>query len=143
MTMIQVYLNFPGNAREAIAFYQTVFAAEVRAIMTYADLPGGKEAVPASLHDKILHAELVVFDSRLMIADWVLESPLPYRFGTNMAAVITTSDAQRLTDAWKRMAPSSNIVMDLAPTFFSPLYGNLIDKYQIPWQFILEGSAPS
>jgi PhnB protein len=141
MIMIQVYLNFPGNAREAIAFYQTVFAAETRAVMTYADLEGGKDAVPASLHDKILHAELIVFDSRLMIADWVLESPLPYRFGTNIAAAITTSDAHRLTDAWKRMAPSSNIVMDLAPTFFSPLYGNLIDKFQVPWQFILEGSV--
>ena len=57
------YLNFPGNTREALAYYQEVFGGEA-AISTFGEY--GIEGVPA---DGIMHAQLVTPAFTIMASD--------------------------------------------------------------------------
>jgi PhnB protein len=52
MKEIVAYLNFDGQAREAMTFYQKCLGGELLQ-MTYADAPGES---PADLKDRIIHA---------------------------------------------------------------------------------------
>ena len=54
-TRLNPYLNFTGNAREAMGFYKSVFGGELT-ISTFAE--GGMPHQPAD-KDKIMHSQLV------------------------------------------------------------------------------------
>ena len=66
-TVLNPYLNFRAQAREAMSFYQSVLGGEL-SVMTFAD-QGGMD-VPDDEKDHVMHSALAVSDSvQLMGAD--------------------------------------------------------------------------
>ena len=70
-TRLNPYLNFNGNAREAIQFYHSVFGGELT-MSTFAE--GGMPHAPAD-KDKIMHAQLVSPSGY-----WIMASDTPPGF---------------------------------------------------------------
>lgn len=140
---ITTYLNFPGYTREAFDYYYQIFGGNAPKFITYGDLPpeghpDGENMAP-SLKPLIMHVEYVFYGGKLMGADAPEGFGEPFILGNNFSIAIEINDFQEIRRVFEILRKDAKaILMDLGPQFFSPLYGNLIDKYGVSWQFIGE-----
>lgn len=130
--MIKPYLNFNGNTREAIDFYEKVFDGQEKAVMTFQGMPD----IPSEMKDWVLHGRLVVAGSELLFSDAMSTDPVS--FGTNMTLMIETDCEDELRSWFRQLSEKGEVWQELQSTFFSPLYGSLKDGYGIVWQFNLQ-----
>lgn len=135
--MIQVYINFSGNCREAVELYSEVFRTEKPKFMLYGDVPPDP-AFPLTEASKnlIMHTELNVTGSKIMFSD--VPADMPFTMGNNMSLTVVTKDADEIKSAFEKLKVGGTIMMDLQQTFWSKLYGSLTDKFGIIWQFSLD-----
>ena len=69
---IHAYLNFPGTCEQAMTHYAKVLGGQVVAMLPYAGSPMAEEeecAFPDGYDGKIMHADVKISDSHVMIAD--------------------------------------------------------------------------
>ncbi len=115
------FLNVNG-ASDAIAFYKKAFGAEEKVRMPTPD-------------GKILHAELDIGDSKLMISDAMMNP------ATASAIHLYVKDADA---AWARAtAAGAAVVMPIADMFWGDRYGVLSDKWGNRWAIATHKEDPS
>ncbi len=101
-----------NGARDAIAFYKQAFGAEERAI---APGPDGK----------VMHGELKIGDSIIMIADATMRPPTQ----ADLHLYVPDVDA-----VWaKALAAGCQVVMPLENQFWGDRYGTVSDKWGNRW----------
>ena len=101
------------GAAEAIDFYKAAFGAEEK---------GGLAPGP---NGTIMHAEIKIGDSTIMISDAVWTPP------TQACLHLYVTDANA---AWKRATDAgATIAMPLADTFWGDRYGALTDRWGNRW----------
>ncbi|MEV6305330.1 VOC family protein [Actinoplanes sp. NPDC051861] len=115
------HINLRGNAREALEFYQRVFGGDLVAI-PHAEDPGqvlwGQVTSPAGFH-------VMAFD---------VPPSQPWSRGENPFFVsVRGTDTEEVSGYWKRLAEGSTVVVDLAPSQWSPLYGMVTDRFGVTW----------
>jgi PhnB protein len=123
------HLNFRGQAREALSFYQTVFGGELM-LATHADI---YPQVPAEEADHIAFGQVESTNGfRIMVFD--VPAARPYSPGESAVFVsVRGSDADELTGHWNRLADGATIIQPLGPSRWSRLYGMLKDRFGITW----------
>lgn len=133
-SQIEPYVSFPGNAVEAIAFYEKVFDAERMFMSQFKDLPEGEGEMQGD-PEHILHATIKIGETPLMISD----DPGPnFKAGNQIALTWSTDDEEELNTVWNRFVEAgSKVEMELEPTFFSPQFGVLVDPYGIQWMLMM------
>ncbi|MGH3599259.1 MAG: VOC family protein [Pseudonocardiaceae bacterium] len=159
---VLTHLNFAGNAREALEFYQSVFGGQLN-IGTY-----GEGGVP---HDST-SSEQATFDPvpsdspdanhvsfGLLVADNGVRLAAYDVYGASHGPGLASSGlsgarrADGLTHAepffvvlngdtrddiaalWDALAADGTVIQSLAPSAFSPAYGMLTDRYGVTWIF--------
>ena len=65
---LDIYLNYPGNCREAFRYYEQHLGGRITTLMTHAEGPNANN-VPPELRNGILHARLELGDTVVMGAD--------------------------------------------------------------------------
>lgn len=134
---IHAYLNFSGNAAEVIGFYKTVFDTDTSQIMYFKDMPPDPSfPVPDEIKNYVMHAAMDISGSTVMFSD--APPGMPLNMGNNVSLLIMSKDSDALTRYYGRLLEGGTVVMPLAPTFFSKLYANVVDKFGICWQLYLE-----
>lgn len=134
--MITVYLNLPGRAAEAARFYADAFGAPEPELLFARDMPPEEKARMApDQDDMVIHAEINAFAGRLWLSDSWPGAPCA---APTEAVHITVShrDQEKLREAFGRLKEGGEVTMPLAPAFFSPLHGQLRDKYGFYWLFV-------
>jgi PhnB protein len=108
---LTTFLNIEG-ADKAIEFYKKAFGAEERARMPG---PGGK----------IMHAELKIGDSMIMLSDAMMEP------ATQGSTHIYVNDV----DTWfnRAVAAGAKVLTPLADMFWGDRYGRLQDPFGNKW----------
>ena len=131
---LDVFVNFDGQCRDAVAFYGTVFDATPTAMMTYADNPEADAVAPQD-RDRILYAALPVGGSTVMFSDSPYD-PTGTRYvpGNNIALTFGSADPDEVERAYQRLSDGGQVLMPLGRTFFSEQYGMVRDKFGIIWQ---------
>jgi PhnB protein len=131
----QPYLFFGGNCREAFTRYQEIFGGELH-VMTMGDVPG--EDVPADKADLVIHASVMLSDTLLMGSD----DPMTEAFGPVQGMMVTWSaaDADDATSVFDALAEGGEVTQELIPTFFSPAFGMVTDRFGTPW--MVSAAAP-
>ncbi len=66
---VQPYLFFGGRADAAIAYYQAALGAKLVRRLSYKDNPDATAPVAAELADKVMHAELQIGTSAMLLSD--------------------------------------------------------------------------
>lgn len=128
---IEVHMSFNGNCAEAFTFYQSVFGGELF-MFKYSEAPGNESVDPA-LNDRIMHATLNIGDTAIMGAD---APPQWASTPQGFCISIQIETPEKAQDLWAKLsAGCKSITMPLEPTFWSPMFGMLIDKYDQPWMF--------
>ncbi len=128
MATSTTHLNFRGDARAALDHYRDVFGGEVAAF-TYgqAQDPRNPDA------EQIVFGELRGARGVHVMAYDVPPS-MPFERGSNAVFVsVRSADASEIGDYWERLAASGEVVVDLGPAGWSPLYGMVADPFGIVW----------
>jgi len=134
-TRLNPYLNFPGTAREAMEFYESVFGGTLT-VMTFAD--AGAEGVPDP--QKVMHASLETTSGyTLMASD--LPPGMEHRPGTNMSISLSGDDADELRGYWDALSKESAIDMPLEKQMWGDVFGSCTDRFGISWMVNIAGDA--
>jgi PhnB protein len=134
------HLNFRGQAKAALEFYQSVFGGQVASI-TFADAHNvqaeGGLAAPDEV-DQIMWGQ-VQSDNGFHVMAYDVPSALSYDRGDKPVFVSIRGDAdasEEVTSYWKALKEDATIQADLGPApWGAPLYGMLTDKFGVIWVF--------
>ncbi len=132
-----LHLNLRGQAREALEFYRSVFGGDMVAV-PYGDTPAGQGPGQA---DEIAWGE-VRSPHGFHVMAYDVQDGRPFDRGVNpYYFALRGTDPQEITDLWNGLRPSAvDVEVELAPSFFSPLYGKLTDRFGVVW--IIDVIAP-
>lgn len=141
---VNPYLNFNGNCRQAVAYYAEVFGAETPQIMTFGDAPPNPEyPLPEEAKPLVMHTSLTVCGTAVMFSD--VFPGMPFTPGTNISLAIVHDNMDEMKTYFQKLSEGGTVRMELQETFWSKLYGSVVDKFGIEWQFnyaSCEGDAP-
>jgi len=130
------YLNFMGQTRAAMQFYQSVLGGELK-LQTFAEA-----GMPCSDEDKnkIIHADLQNGALSFMASDGNADRPV--KMGDNIHMSLMGDDAESLTKYFNGLAVGGKIDMPLAKQFWGDTYGQLTDKFGVHWMVNITSAAP-
>jgi PhnB protein len=121
------YLFFPGNAEEAINFYQEVFGGQVD-ITRLGDVDPN---APAGQRNLVVNAQLTGGDLTLRAADREDTSTEPQ---TRVELSLISTDEARLRIVFDSLAGGGTVRTKLDRQFWGDIFGAVTDKYGIGWQ---------
>jgi PhnB protein len=136
---LNVYLNFNGNARQAMEFYKSVFGGKLD-MQTFGEMP--MPDTDPSDTDKIMHASLIADNGMsLMGADTPkhIEYKAPAAFGLSLSG----EDEAELRGYWDKLAEGGTVTMPLEKAPWGDTFGMLTDQFGIDWLVNIDGSNPT
>ncbi|WP_339225075.1 VOC family protein [Paenibacillus sp. FSL H8-0332] len=137
---VDVNLIFNGNAREAVEFYAEVFGIEKNHFMTFGEFPPHPDyPLPEEAKNLVMLSRLNIDGSNVRFSDVYPGSP--FIAGNNISLSLVNADMDRIKAAFDKLKVGGTVVMELQETFWSKLYGGLIDKFGITWQFSYEDGS--
>ncbi|MEV6166693.1 VOC family protein [Streptomyces sp. NPDC051954] len=123
------HLNFRGDARAALTFYQSVFAGQI-VMVTYKDAGNVQDPSEA---DQVMWGQ-VAADSGFRVMAYDVPSHLPWDQGENAFFVSLRGETvEEITTHWERLSAGAVIVRPLEPAQWAPLYGMLKDRFGVTW----------
>ncbi|MXQ52901.1 VOC family protein [Shimazuella alba] len=130
---IHPYILTDGDGREAVEFYQEAIDAQVMQIQTFGDMPANSDfPIPDEMKQRIINAHLKVGDTDLMISDTFTGQTLP--IGDQVTISLATNDIDKTREVFTKLQEEGQVLMALEETFWSPLYGQVKDKFGVTWQ---------
>jgi PhnB protein len=130
MEAIIPYLNFNGNASEALDFYSKALNGEVVFKQTYGESP--VESAPED-KGKIMHASFKAGDLSFLVSDGTAANSITS--GNNLSLSLNFTDVDELNNTFNALAEGGKITMELQDTFWGARFGMLTDKYGFNWMF--------
>jgi PhnB protein len=129
------YINFRGNAREAMTFYQEVLGGELR-MNTFGDYGAAQDP---SEQDQIMHAQIDAPNGMTLMASDIPQR-LPFQPG-NTSSISLSGDAEpELKGYWDRLSEGAEILEPLTKAQWGDSFGMLKDRFGITW--LVNISAP-
>jgi len=126
-TRLNPYLNFPGNAREAMEFYHDVLGGELT-ISTFGEFGSPDPATK----DGVMHAILESPSGfALMASD--LAPGMQHKPGENISISLSGEDADELRGYWDKLAAKGTVTMPLEKQVWGDEFGMCVDQFGIGW----------
>jgi len=124
-----IYLNFDGQCKDAMNFYQKSLGGEL-AIQLFKDSP---MVITDSHKEQVLHSTLDIGDQKLMASDTMPGKQVSV--GNNFSITLDFADVPTLEEAFKKLSAGGIITMPLEDTFWNARFGMCTDKFGIGWMF--------
>ncbi|WP_324288014.1 VOC family protein [Agrococcus sp. SL85] len=134
-TLLNPYLSFSREAREALNFYHGVLGGD---LTTTTFGQSGMTDDPAHA-DLVMHGQLTTAAGHTLMAS---DTPpgMEQRGGTQQVS-LSGDDEATLTRWWEGLAEGATIVEPLVPSPWGDLFGMLVDRFGILWMVNI--AAPS
>jgi PhnB protein len=134
-SVLNPYLNFNGNAREAMEFYQSIFGGALN-LNTFGEM-GATDSPDA---DRIMHAQLETDDGyTIMGADYPTNmEPQPI---AGVTVSISGDDGDRLRSFFDKLCAGGSTTMPLQKQSWGDEFGMCVDSYGVPWMVNISGPA--
>jgi PhnB protein len=123
------YLNFNGNAEEALEFYRGALGGDVE-IMRYEGTPAAASA-PPEWGSKVLHGVLRSPAGLIMASDATTDhvnNP-----GDNFSLALAPEAEAEADAVFAKLSAGGSVTMPLEKTFWGAKFGMLKDKFGISW----------
>lgn len=133
MTAMSLYLWFPGNAREALTFYQDVFGGEL-VLHTLADMHRTDGPADAIGHGMLVGP--VTFYGTDAVGD---DEPLNMQGAS--VALLGTADAETLTQWFDALSNGGTVLDALQERPWGASDGQVRDRFGVRWLIGFEHSA--
>ncbi|MBA3624439.1 MAG: VOC family protein [Methylibium sp.] len=132
---IQPYLFFEGRCEEAIEFYRRALGAEPGDFMRYKDSPEPAMCPAGSAGaDKVMHASFRIGDSEVMASDGMCSGEPNFQ---GISLSLSAPDAAEADRLFTALGDGGQIQMPLGPTFFSPSFGMVADRFGVSWMIVV------
>jgi len=130
MEAIVPYLNFNGNAAEALAFYAGALDGKILYQQTFGESP-----MPSTeeMKHKIMHATFEAGNLVLMVSDCPPGQSVTS--GTNISLSLNFPDMASIEKTFVALSHGGKITMELQDTFWGARFGMLTDRFGINWMF--------
>ena len=125
-SQLNPYLNFNGNARQAMEFYRDVFGGEL-AINTFGEL--GADGPDA---DRVMHSQLET-DAGYTLMGADVTSTMEYQPMAGASVSLSGDDSDRLHGYWDRLSASGSVTMPMAKQAWGDEFGMCTDGFGVPW----------
>jgi PhnB protein len=125
-SQLNAYLNFNGNARQAMEFYSGVFGGTLN-LNSFADL--GRSGPDG---DRIMHSQLETpAGYTLMAADYTSDMDYPGMSGFSIS--LSGDDADELRGYFGKLAAGGAVTMPLAKQVWGDEFGMCVDQFGVAW----------
>lgn len=129
--MIIPFLNFEGKASEAIAFYEMVFDVQNKQVFYFKDMPKSEDFVVTSeMENYVLHSEMTIEGAPVWIGD-TPEGVITN--GDKLSLTVVFDSPEKVKEVFDKIKVGGEIICDVQPTFYSPMYGMVKDKFGVVW----------
>lgn len=130
MTHINAYLNFNGQTREAMTFYQQCLGGEL-IIQKISESPMAAK-LPSDMGAKILHSSLTRGDLVLMASDMMGNGIVR---GNSISLCVNCTTDEEINSFFNNLSAGGKIVEPLHQSFWGATFGSLTDKFGVTWIF--------
>ena len=129
MTLLNPYISFRGQARGAMAFYESVFGGELD-VSTFAgfSMPG----VGADEADQVMHGQLDAPGGLTLMASDT-PSSMELAQGSNITISLSGDDQAELQGYWDKLVEGGSVGMPLEAAPWRASFGQLTDRYGVSW----------
>ena len=121
------YLNFNGNARQALEFYTSVFGGSLT-LNTFADF-GAQDSPDA---DRIMHGMLET-DAGYTIMAADITSEMGYHPMAGFSVSLSGDDADALRGYWEKLPAGGTTTMPMQKQAWGDEFGMCVDKFGVSW----------
>lgn len=132
--ILNPYVSFKDNAREAMDFYKSVFGGELN-VMSFADLP--QMPTDPEEKDKVMHA-MLTGDNGIVIMGADTPNSQPYE-PYNGSISLSGDDEKTLTGYFEKLSAGGEIGEPLTKAPWGDTFGMCTDKFGIRWMVNVAG----
>ena len=131
------YLNFDGNAREAMEFYKGVFGGNLN-VSTFGEAHATEDP---NYTNHIMHGQLDTENGFTLMGSDILPGMGSGEFsaGTNFSISLSGDNEAELKGYWDRLAVGSTISVPLEKAPWGDTFGMLNDKFGVGWMVNIAG----
>jgi PhnB protein len=135
MAILNPYLSFDGNARDAMEFYKGVFGGELT-VMTYGDM-GATEHDGQPIHaDAVMHAQLTSSENfTLMASDHAGAGDVT----PNGHISLSGDEEELLRGYFDLLATGGTVDVPLEKAPWGDSFGQVKDKFGVNWLVNIAG----
>ncbi len=127
VSQLNPYLNFDGNARQAMEFYAGVFGGNLT-LTTFAEFV----TTDTPDADRIMHA-LLETDAGYTIMAADTPSGMEYRPMAGISISLSGDDREALGGYWSELSDGGTITMPMEKQAWGDEFGMCIDRFGVSW----------
>lgn len=129
---VQPYLFFEGRCEEALEFYKQALGAELGMLMRYKESPDPcpEGMLAPGSEDKVMHCSFRIGETTVMASDGGC-SGKPNFSGFSLS--LTVPDEAQARKLFEALSAGGRVELPMTPTFFSPCFGMVADKFGVAW----------
>lgn len=145
----QPYLFFDGRCDEALQYYRDVFGAEIGCLMRFRDNPdfakteadsapaagGASGCASPGDPDKVMHGSVRIGGTEILVSDGLCSGSPRFEGFSLSFPVPDEATADRVFG--RLAADGGTVQMPIGPTFFSPRFGMVADRFGVSWMVIV------
>jgi PhnB protein len=135
--LLNPYLSFRENARQAMEFYQSVFGGDLT-LSTFAEF--GASADPAE-QDKIMHGFLQT-DSGMALMGADTPNNQEYQPVSGISVSLSGDDEAELRRYWDALSQNGTISLPLEQAPWGDSFGMCTDQFGVSWMVNIAGTQP-
>lgn len=135
MLVVNPYISFKGNCRQAIEFYKIALGADVLFTQTVGESPMPNMGPAAN----IMHCTIKVGEATIMMCDDLsLEGVVD---GGNISLTIGLNDPDQARQLFENLADGGSVIVPLDKTYWAEAFGVVEDKFGVRW--MINSGAPN
>jgi len=135
-TLLNPYIGFRDNARQAAEFYHSVFGGKLD-VTTFKDFDMAQDPSEA---DKVMHATLTSPHGLvLMLSD--TPNSMPHTPGDNFSVSLSGNNDAELRGYWDKLTAGGDIRMPLDKAPWGDIFGMCTDRFGVTWMVSISPAA--
>jgi PhnB protein len=128
-TLLNPYISFKDNAREAMEFYHSILGGKLD-MNSFAE--GGMPDVDPADANKLMHG-MITTDTGLVLMASDTPTGMQYTDGARVSISLSGEDEAELSGYFNKLSEGGNVVMPLEKAPWGDTFGMVTDKFGINW----------
>ena len=134
MATINPWINFNGNAEEALTFYKSVFGGEFTKVVRFKDIASDEFPVAEKEENKIMYIALSVGNSTMLIANDVPKVLGRVNEHENRSKILVSTESKEEADRlFHGLSSGGDVEGSIGDSPWGSYAGMFRDKYGIEW----------